>query len=93
MRDAAAEAGGVGECRAALAGDPANPALQLKLAEALGAAQQYQEALETCLRVVVVTTGEQREAAKTTMVNLFHMLGPEAEMTRTYRRKLATALY
>lgn len=93
VRDAAAEAGGVGECRKALAADPDNPGLQLKLAEALGAAQQYQEALETCLRVVVATAGEQRESARTTMVNLFHMLGPEAEMTRTYRRKLATALY
>jgi len=27
------------------------------------------------------------------MVKLFLLLGPEAELTKTYRRKLATALY
>jgi putative thioredoxin len=93
LRDAAAEAGGVGECRAALAANPGDPALQLKLAEALGAAQQYQEALDTALRVVQNANGDLREQARTTMVNLFHMLGPEAELTRSFRRKLATALY
>ncbi|HTI51404.1 MAG TPA: thioredoxin [Planctomycetaceae bacterium] len=93
VRDAAAEAGGVAECRAALAAKPDDLALQLKLAEALGAAQQYQEALDLCLAVVGRAAGETREEARTTMVNLFHMLGPEAELTRFYRRKLATALY
>lgn len=93
VRDAAAEAGGVAECRAALAADPTDPKRQLHLAEALGASQQYQEALEICLEVATRTTGPLREEARTTMVNLFHMLGPEAELTRTYRRKLATALY
>ncbi|MFN0051500.1 MAG: thioredoxin [Planctomycetales bacterium] len=93
VRDAAAEAGGVGECRAALAQDPENLSLQLKLAEALGAAQQFQEALEICLTVVTRGSTEAKEEARTTMVNLFHMLGAEAELTRTYRRKLATALY
>src|SRR5882724_9340247 len=38
LRAAAAEAGGVGECRAALAANPADPKLQMNLAEALGAA-------------------------------------------------------
>jgi len=43
--------------------------------------------------VVQSTTGDLRNEARTTMVNLFHLLGPEADLTRTYRRKLATALY
>lgn len=93
LRAAAAEAGGVAECRAALAAKPDDQGLQLKLAEALGAAQQYQEALDLCLQVVQRTSGDLREQARATMVNLFHLLGPEAELTRTYRRKLATALY
>jgi putative thioredoxin len=93
VRDAAAEAGGVAECRAALAAKPDDLLLQLKLAEALGAAQQFEEALEICLSVVGRAAGETREEARTTMVNLFRMLGPEAELTRVYRRKLATALY
>jgi putative thioredoxin len=93
LREAAAEAGGVGECRAALAARPDDPQLKLKLAEALGAAQQYPEALELCLTVVQSTTGALRNEARTTMVNLFQVLGPEAELTRTFRRRLATALY
>jgi putative thioredoxin len=93
LRAAAAEAGGVGECRAALAASPDDPRLKMKLAEALGAAQQFQEALDLCLAVVQSSAGELRDEARTTMVNLFHLLGPEADLTRTYRRKLATALY
>ena len=93
LRAAAAEAGGVGECRAALAASPDDPQLKMKLAEALGAAQQFQEALDLCLVVAQAATGDLRNEARTTMVNLFHMLGPEAELTKTYRRKLATALY
>jgi putative thioredoxin len=93
LRAAAAEAGGVGECRAALAANPNDPKLQLNLAEALGAAQQFQEALDLCLGVVGATTGDLRNEARTTMINLFHLLGPEADLTKSYRRKLATALY
>ncbi len=93
LRAAAAEAGGVGECRTALAASPDDPRLQLKLAEALGASQQFEEALALCLAVVQSATGDLRNEARTTMVNLFHLLGPEAELTKTYRRKLATALY
>src|SRR5262245_14890709 len=93
LRAAAADAGGVAECRAALAASPDDPKLKLKLAEALGAAQQFQEALDLCLAVVQSTTGDLRNEARTTMVNLFQVLGPEADLTKTYRRKLATALY
>jgi putative thioredoxin len=93
LRAAAAEAGGVAECRAALAASPNDTKLRLKLAEALGAGQQYEEALGLCLSVVQSATGDLRNEARTTMVNLFQLLGPEADLTKTYRRKLATALY
>ena len=93
LRAAAAEAGGVAECRAALAASPDDPKLKLKLAEAMGAGQQYEEALTLCLAVVQSATGDLRNEARTTMVNLFHLLGPEADLTKSYRRKLATALY
>ncbi len=93
LRAAAAEAGGVAECRAALAADPANVAAKLHLAEALAAVKQYGEALELCLELVRSGDATTKEQAKTTMVNLFHLLGSGAELTQTYRRKLATALY
>ncbi|MFN9198891.1 MAG: tetratricopeptide repeat protein, partial [Planctomycetaceae bacterium] len=89
----AAESGGVTQCRAALAAQPGDPRLILNLADALGAAQQFEEALELCLGVVRETGGDDREHARSTMVKLFHLLGTEAELTRVYRRKLASALY
>lgn len=93
LRAAAAESGGVTQCRAALAAQPGDPRLILNLADALGAAQQFEEALELCLGVVRETTGDDRQHARSTMVKLFHLLGTEADLTRVYRRKLATALY
>lgn len=93
LRAAAAEAGGVGECRTALTKDPANPTLKLHLAEALGAVKQFSEALEMCLELVKTGDAAVKEQAKTSMVNMFHILGSGAELTQTYRKKLATALY
>jgi putative thioredoxin len=93
LRTAAAEGGDVGECRKALATDPANPALQIKLADALAVAHQYAESLELLLQVVQMHPGAPREQARVTMVNVFQLLGPEADLARTFRRKLATALY
>ncbi|MFN8854521.1 MAG: tetratricopeptide repeat protein [Planctomycetaceae bacterium] len=93
LRLAAAESGGVAQCRSALAAQPGDPVLSLQLADALGATQQFEEALELCLNVVQSCQGESREHARATMVKLFHLLGNEAELARVYRRKLATALY
>lgn len=93
LRAAAAEAGDVGECRRALAGNPENAQLQIKLADALAVVHQYAESLEILLTVVQKQGGEDRELARSTMVNIFQLLGPEADLARTYRRKLATALY
>jgi putative thioredoxin len=90
---AAAEAGGVAECRAALAAKPDSVEAKLHLAEALAAVKQYGEALELCLELVRSGDAAVKEQGKTTMVNLFHLLGNGAELTQTYRRKLATALY
>lgn len=93
VRSAAAEAGDVAQCRAAIAAAPDDLSLQIKLADSLAAVQQYAEALDVCLSVIQRGPGDAREQARTTMVNIFQMLGAEADLTRTYRRKLATALY
>lgn len=93
LHAAAAESGSVAECRAAVAANPDDLGAQLKLADALVETKQFADALELCLQVVQRDFGPFREQARNTMVNLFHLLGPEAELTRTYRRKLSTALY
>lgn len=93
LRAAAAEGGGVVACRSAVAAAPDDLALKLKLADALAVAQQYPEALDLCLTVVQQGTEALREEAKSTMLNIFQLLGPQADLTNNYRRKLSTALY
>lgn len=93
VREAAIETGGVEEARKAAVAEPGNLSLQIRLADALAAAQQPRQALEILLTVVQNDFGDLRNEAKTTMVKIFDMLGPASELTGEYRRRLATALY
>ena len=94
LRAAAAEAGDVAAARRAAQASPDDLTLQLKLAEALAGARKFEEALQICLRIIE----REREQgvgpeAKATMLRIFETLGGGSELTSTYRRKLATALY
>lgn len=51
-----------------------------------------EEALPRLL-ATVEAGGEERESARLTMIDLFDLLGPEHELTREYRRRLASALF
>src|SRR5262249_44620658 len=93
LRESAKDSGGIPECRAALAADPENLDLQLKLADALGAAHQYPDALEICLQLVQNHKAKMGEPARETMVKMFQVLGPQSELAQSFRRKLAIALY
>jgi putative thioredoxin len=87
------QAGSVAECRAVVAANPDDLALRLRLAKALAAAGQYEEAMEICVALVQKDRRGQSEAARELMVRLFHLLGSESELAAAYRRKLAMALY
>ena len=87
------EAGNVEELRSAVAADPNNPELKLKLAEALAAAGNYDEALEICLELVQKHRQDFGEKARKLMVDIFHLLPDDSELLANYRRKLSTALY
>ncbi len=89
----AREAGSVDECRVAVKADPDKPDLKLKLAEALAAAGEYQEALEISLELVREHKQQFGEPARMVMVDIFQLLPNDSELTSTYRRKLAAALY
>lgn len=92
----ASQAQGVGsveECRAALAREPEQPKLKLRLAEALAAAGQYEEALEVCLELVQDHKQQFGEPARQIMVDVFQLLPHDSELASTYRRRLASALY
>ncbi len=93
IREYGRQCGTVEACRTAADADPAHIELQLKLARALAAAGQHEEAMEICLAVVQKDRKGLGEAARGLMVHLFHLLGPDSELAGVYRRKLAMALY
>jgi thioredoxin-like negative regulator of GroEL len=63
------------------------------LAEALAAAGEYQEALETGLELVRDNKQQFGEPARKIMGDIFQLLPNDSELTRTYRRRLTAALY
>lgn len=93
LHSKAREAGSVDECRAAVEADPDKPDLKLNLAEALAAVGQYEEALETSLQLIRDHRQQFGEPARKIMVDIFQLLPSDSELTSTYRRKLAAALY
>jgi putative thioredoxin len=88
-----AEVGSVEDCRAAVASHPDALDLEFKLAEALAGAGQYQEALEIALSLVRNHKQQYGEPARKLMVDIFQVLPKDSELTGTYRRQLAAALY
>jgi putative thioredoxin len=93
LRQQADRAGDLGTCRAAAAQKPDDMHLQLKLAEALAAAQQYEEALQVGLKIVQSDRHGFGEEARKLMVDIFRLLPDDSELTSIYRRKLSAALY
>jgi putative thioredoxin len=89
----AREVGSVDECRTALDAAPEILDLKLDLAEALAAAGQYKEALENSLELVRDHKLQFGEPARKIMVDVFQLLPDDSELTSTYRRRLAAALY
>ncbi len=93
MRRASSEAGSLHECRRASAASPGDMGLRLKLAKALAAAGQHEEAMQAALAVVQGDRKNLGEPARELMVQLFHLLGDDNPLVHDYRRKLAMALY
>jgi len=93
VRRLAAEAGDVEQARAAHAAAPEDRLAQWKLSRALAGERRYEEALEQALQLVQFDRHGLGEQARELMVELFRVLGPESELTSTYRRRLSSALY
>jgi len=87
------DSGGTIQAREALAADPDNRELQLRLAEALGVDKNFEEACDILLNIVRTEFGEQRDQAKEAMVSILAMMGPKSQLASDYRRQLATAYY
>jgi len=93
LRALAADAGGVDEARRAVEAHPDDLSLKIRLADALAGARKHREALELLLALVQQDKSGVGVEAKSTMVKIFDVLGPNSELAGEYRRKLATALY
>lgn len=81
------------ELRTRAAADPADASAQLAWARALLAAGQYDEGLPIAVEIVRGGDKDHREQARLAMLAAFTLLGDQAELTQTFRRELAMALY
>ena len=83
----------VEQCRREADADPDNLALRYKLAKALASAEEFEEALQTCLSLVARDKAEMRDKARELMIDIFRVLPDDSELTSNYRRKLSMAMY
>ena len=84
-------AGDIEEVASAAAGGDANAVMDY--GRALAATGRYEEALDQLLDVVGRREENTSEEARTTVLDLFELLGSDNPITMTYRRRLASALF
>lgn len=87
------EVGTIADCQAKVSASPDDLNARLALGIAHAAAGQFAEALEALVHVVEKDRSFGNEHAKGLMVKIFGILGPHAELSNTYRSRLASALY
>jgi putative thioredoxin len=93
LRAGALDAGDLSARRKDAADHPEDLGVRFKLAEALAAAGQHAEALETCLSIVEEGSRDLREAARKLMLSVFQLRPEDDELAAEYLRKLSAALY
>ena len=79
--------------RAAAEQSPEDLDAKLALGQALAATGDYEAALEALLECVKADAGHADGAARRAILDLFEVLGAEHELTGTWRRRLAGALF
>ncbi|MBI4755305.1 MAG: co-chaperone YbbN [Betaproteobacteria bacterium] len=78
--------------QARIAADPGDLEARLEWANLLALSQEYRPAMDQLLEVVRRDRGFRDDAARTTLVALFNLLGSDSDLVREYRRELAAAL-
>jgi putative thioredoxin len=92
LRRLATEQPNVETARKAADASPDDLQRQLDLAQALAGAEQFEEALKIALNLVRRDRQGIGETARQMMVQIFHRLGEEHDLTSDYQRKLSAAL-
>ena len=83
----------VEELLAQLENEPDKHEIRVQLANQYLVSHQYEQALESLLTILRQDMNFQEGEAKTAMLKVFEILGPQDPLTRSYRTKLATLLY
>ncbi len=82
----------VQELEDGLSADPDNDRLRIDLAKKLAAAGAYERSLGLLLEVIIRKV-DLADDARSAMLDVFELLGPENPLTPEYRRRLANALF
>ncbi len=85
--------GGLEACRERAEATPDDLDARHSLACCLAADGQYGEALEEFLLILGANREYREGAAREAMVRIFSLVGPQGELAKAYRRKLAGVLY
>ncbi len=93
LAKATIDAPDVSELLSQLENDPDNHELRVQLANQYIVSQQYQQALESIMLILVKDINFQEGEAKATMLKVFEILGSQEPLTRKYRTKMATLLH
>ncbi|MEZ6089776.1 MAG: tetratricopeptide repeat protein [Pirellulaceae bacterium] len=83
----------IDQLRSQVQQQPRDLDLKIELARSLAAKQDYAEALELALEVVVADSGSKREESRLLMIDIFRALPDDSPLTSDYRKQLAMALY
>jgi len=81
------------DLRARVEADPDDLATRIELGRALASAGRHEEALESFLEAVRRDAEFDEGAARLAMLDLFELLGSDAELTQRFRGELARALF
>ena len=93
LREASADAGEVGELRAALAANPDDLQARYDLGVALAAAGGNEEAIAALLEVFRRDREWNEGAAKEQLIKIFDMLGPKDALAQKGRRQLSSMIF
>ena len=93
IRSQVEESGGITEAKKALEANTEDLTLQLKLAEAYGADNRYEDACNMLLEIVQKDRAGVGQQAKEIMVGILTVMGPKSKLASDFRRRLATAFY
>jgi len=88
----AGDTGDLDALRSAAGADESNLAAQLELARGLAAANQYNDAMDICLKVVAADKAGAGDEARQVMVDIFRV-HPDESVVRQYRKRLSGLLF